>query len=97
MVYERRSSAVNGATHHVGAQGGSREQQLEVADLRYVARVPCSLCIVLTFIANALLKVDEVDGLLVSTQHPLTSLTQATVNLRAISTPKTSVSLNLRH
>ena len=40
-VYERRSSGVNGTTHHVGADGGSREQQLEaeVADLRYVAHV----------------------------------------------------------
>ncbi len=40
-VYERRPSTINGATHHVGAEGGSREQQLEaeVADLRYVARV----------------------------------------------------------
>ena len=40
-VYVRRSSGVNGTTHHVGADGGSREQQLEaeVADLRYVAHV----------------------------------------------------------
>ncbi len=37
-VYERRSLGVNGAgaTHNVGAEGGSREEQLEteVADLR---------------------------------------------------------------
>jgi nucleoprotein TPR len=35
-VFERRSSAVNGAAHHVGAEGGSQERQLdvEVADLR---------------------------------------------------------------
>ena len=34
-VFERRSSAVNGAAH-VGAEGGSQERQLdaEVADLR---------------------------------------------------------------
>jgi hypothetical protein len=61
-VYERRSSAVNSATHHVSADGESREQQLEseVADLRYVA---CDgiLCIVLTLIASASLKVAEVD------------------------------------
>lgn len=37
-VYERRPSAVSSATHHAGAEGESREQQLEVevADLRYV-------------------------------------------------------------
>jgi hypothetical protein len=37
-VFERRSSAVNGATHHVG-EGRSQERELdvEVADLRYVA------------------------------------------------------------
>jgi len=34
-VYERRSSAVNGATHHIGAEGASPEA--EMADLRFVA------------------------------------------------------------
>jgi hypothetical protein len=45
-VYERRPSAINGATHHVGADSGSREQQLEaeVADLRYVAHLAV-LCV----------------------------------------------------
>jgi nucleoprotein TPR len=40
-VYERRPSAVNGATYHTGAEGGSQGQQLEaeVADLRQVACV----------------------------------------------------------
>jgi nucleoprotein TPR len=40
-VYERRSSAVNGATYHPGAEGGSQGQQLEaeVADLRQVEHV----------------------------------------------------------
>jgi nucleoprotein TPR len=40
-VYERRSSAVNGATHQTSAEGGSQGQQLEVevADLQQVARV----------------------------------------------------------
>lgn len=35
-VYERRSSAVNGATHQTGEEGGHQGQQLEVevADLR---------------------------------------------------------------
>jgi nucleoprotein TPR len=35
-VYERRSLAVNGATHHTGVEGGSQVQPLdaEVADLR---------------------------------------------------------------
>jgi nucleoprotein TPR len=38
-VYERRSSVANGVAHHAAAEGGSREDQLEVevADLRYVA------------------------------------------------------------
>ena len=48
-VYERRSSAVNGATHRTGAEGGSQGQQLEVevADLRQVARVViyCTMCL----------------------------------------------------
>ncbi|KAI9449362.1 hypothetical protein BJY52DRAFT_1215953 [Lactarius psammicola] len=40
-VYERRSLGVNGAaTHHVSAEGGSREDQLaEVADLRSALKV----------------------------------------------------------
>lgn len=40
-VYERRSSAVNGATHQTSGEGGPHGQQLEVevADLRQVARV----------------------------------------------------------
>ena len=40
-VYERRSLAVNGATRHIGAEGGSQEQQLDadVADLRSVIHV----------------------------------------------------------
>ncbi|KAH9977476.1 hypothetical protein BJV74DRAFT_946992 [Russula compacta] len=39
-VYERRTS-INGATHHINAEGGSREQQLEaeVADLRASLKV----------------------------------------------------------
>jgi nucleoprotein TPR len=57
-VYERRSSAVNGAS----AEGGSREQQLEseVTDLRYVAcdAIPCN---VLTLIASTSLNIAEVD------------------------------------
>jgi nucleoprotein TPR len=40
-VYERRSLAVNGATRHISAEGGSQEQQLdaEEADLRSVIHV----------------------------------------------------------
>jgi len=40
-VYERRSSAVNGAAYQTSAEGGSQGQQLEaeVADLRQVERV----------------------------------------------------------
>jgi hypothetical protein len=38
-ICEWRSSAVNDAGHHIGTQGGSRENQLqvEVADLRQVS------------------------------------------------------------
>jgi len=79
-----------------------------VADLWYVACVrrthatyqrsatsSCCLCIVLMLIVSALLKVAEVDDLFVSTQHPLMSLAQAAINLCAISTPKTPISLTL--
>jgi hypothetical protein len=45
-VYERRPSAVSGATHHVSAEGGAREHQLEaeVADLWY-ALCEAILCV----------------------------------------------------
>jgi nucleoprotein TPR len=60
-VYERRSSAVNGA-NHVGAEGGSQERQLdaEVADLRWGTRCH-PLHSALMLISSASLKVAELD------------------------------------
>ena len=67
-VYERRSlGGVNGssvASHHVGASGGSREEQLEaeVAELRYVCGSFVLHAPSLTWVpTSAELKVAEVD------------------------------------